>query len=116
MLAEATTDPALYALGRSFIAMFTGNPSIVGWDYHQRQQRPWQTEEIRRRIRDVQTAYRTTDPERAYRLLSRYRVSYVVVGGLERAHLPHRSREVDERGGAIPGGSSTTTRGRSCIG
>lgn len=87
VVAEVSTDPALYAWGNRF-AMFTGNPSIVGWDYHQRQQRPWQTAEIRRRIRDVQSAFRTSDPARADRLLRRYHVSYVVVGGLERAYFP----------------------------
>jgi YYY domain-containing protein len=87
VVAEVNTDPALYAWGNRY-AMFTGNPSIVGWDYHQRQQRPWQTAEIRRRIADVQRAYRTTDAARAYQLFARYEVAYIVVGPLERAYFP----------------------------
>jgi len=87
VVAEVNTDPALYAWGNRF-AMFTGNPSIVGWDYHERQQRPWQSEEVRQRIRDVQAAYRTPDAGRAYRLLERYHVAYIVVGALERAYFP----------------------------
>ena len=41
---------------------YTGNPSIVGWDYHQRQQRPAQSEQVQARVADVQSAYRTADP------------------------------------------------------
>jgi YYY domain-containing protein len=87
VVAEASTDPALYAWGNRY-AMFTGNPSIVGWDYHQRQQRPWQAAEVRRRIADVQLAYRTPNPARAYRLFAQYRVAYIVVGPLERIYFP----------------------------
>jgi uncharacterized membrane protein len=68
--------------------MFTGNPDIVGWDYHQRQQRPGATEEILRRIADVQKAYGSTDARAAWEILHRYGVRYVVVGPLERAYFP----------------------------
>jgi YYY domain-containing protein len=87
VVAEVNTYPALYAWGDRY-AMFTGNPTIVGWDYHERQQRPWQSDEVARRIRDVQEAYRTTDPTRARRLLARYGTRYIVVGPLERAYFP----------------------------
>jgi uncharacterized membrane protein len=68
--------------------MFTGNPDVVGWDFHQRQQRPAQSALVTRRIEDVQTAYRTTNPRLAYRIFRRYGVRYFVVGGLERAYFP----------------------------
>ncbi len=87
IVAEVNTNPALYAWGDRF-AMFTGNPTIVGWDYHERQQRPWQSDEVARRIRDVQELFGTTDPVRAHDLLEQYGVSYVVVGALERAYFP----------------------------
>ena len=45
-VAEVNTSPTLYGWGNRY-AMFTGNPAIVGWDYHQRQQRG-----ARRRARD----------------------------------------------------------------
>jgi YYY domain-containing protein len=87
VVAEVNTYPTLYGWGNRY-AMFTGNPSIVGWDYHQRQQRPSQSELVRARIADVQTLYRTSDARLAHELLSRYDVSYVVVGPLERAMFP----------------------------
>jgi uncharacterized membrane protein len=44
---------------------------------------------VRQRIADVQTAYGTTSPQRAYRIFRRYGVSYFVVGALERAYFPN---------------------------
>ena len=87
VVAEATTDPVLYGWGNRY-AMFTGNPSVIGWDYHQRQQRPAQSDEIRRRTADVQELYSTTDPARTHELLRAYRAEYAVVGPLERAYFP----------------------------
>ena len=87
VVAEVNTYPTLYGWGDRY-AMFTGNPTIVGWDYHQRQQRPTQAELVRRRIADVQQAYGTTDPALAARIFRRYGASYFVVGPLERAYFP----------------------------
>ena len=87
VVAEVNTYPNLYSWGSRY-AMFTGNPDIVGWDYHQRQQRPGATDEILRRIADVQHAYRTTDAQAAYDTFHRYGARYVVVGPLERAYFP----------------------------
>ena len=87
VVAEVNTYPTLYGWGDRY-AMFTGNPTIVGWDYHQRQQRPTQAELVRRRIADVQKAYGTTDPALAARIFRRYGASYFVVGPLERAYFP----------------------------
>jgi YYY domain-containing protein len=87
VVAEVNTYPTLYGWGDRY-AMFTGNPTIVGWDYHQRQQRPPQAELVRRRISDVQTAYGTSEPALAARIFRRYGASYFVVGPLERAYFP----------------------------
>jgi YYY domain-containing protein len=85
VVAEANTHPALYQWGNR-IAMFTGLPSIVGWDWHQRQQRgevPGGL--VERRINDVQQLFNTTDLEEAKKLLARYEVKWIIVGSLERA-------------------------------
>jgi uncharacterized membrane protein len=87
VVAEANTEPDLYAWGDRY-TMFTGNPTIVGWSYHERQQRPWQSPEVTQRITDVQHAYNTGDPALAARLFKRYGASYVIVGPLERAYFP----------------------------
>jgi len=88
VVAEANTYPKLYGWGNRF-AMFTGNPAIVGWDFHERQQRPGTSGiAVPERIADVQRLYATTNPDLAHRLLVRYGARYVVVGGLERTYFP----------------------------
>ncbi|HSF62516.1 MAG TPA: DUF2298 domain-containing protein, partial [Gaiellaceae bacterium] len=99
VVAELNTSPTLYGWGSRF-AMFTGNPAIVGWDFHQRQQRGGATPEaIESRIADVQEAYRTRDADRAYRLLRRYGAEYLVVGELERAYFPRGQQKWAAREG-----------------
>ncbi|MGH3066736.1 MAG: DUF2298 domain-containing protein [Gaiellaceae bacterium] len=101
VVAELNTSPTLYGWGNRF-AMFTGNPAIVGWDFHQRQQRGVATPEaIANRIADVQEAYRTRDPDRAYRILRRYGTEYLVVGELERAYFPAGQQKWAARAGVL---------------
>ena len=92
VVAEVNTYPTLYGWGNRY-AMFTGNPAIVGWDYHERQQRSIGIpnaipKAIPDRIAAVQEAFRTRDPERAYEILRGFGVEYLVVGPLERAYFP----------------------------
>lgn len=87
VIAEANTAPVLYGWEGRY-SIYTGNPTIVGWDYHQRQQRPPDAPVVDQRVRDVQTAYRTGDPQEAYDIFRRYGASYFVVGLLERAYFP----------------------------
>jgi YYY domain-containing protein len=75
----------LYRWG-SRVSIYTGLPTIVGWDWHQRQQRGHIAgEAVNRRVREVEEIYSTDDLDRAQDLLGRYRVRYVYVGELERA-------------------------------
>jgi uncharacterized membrane protein len=87
VVAEVNTTPTLYGWQGRY-AVHTGNPTIVGWDFHQRQQRPQQSALVQRRVEEVQRLYRTADPEAAARILSRYGVTYAIVGPLERAYFP----------------------------
>jgi YYY domain-containing protein len=65
----------------------TGLPTVLGWNWHQRQQRAAVSEEqVWQRAEDVATAYDTPMLDRAREILRRYEVQYVVVGGLERAY------------------------------
>jgi uncharacterized membrane protein len=79
----------LYQWG-SRISINTGLPTIIGWDWHQKQQRsilPGAV--VDRRLQDVSTLYRTADQSAAQDILNRYHVKYLVVGPLERAtYLP----------------------------
>lgn len=81
---EANTP--LYRWG-SRVSIYTGLPTVIGWDWHQKQQRsilPGQT--IDRRIEDVRTIYNSPDPVQAALLLNRYDVQYIYVGPLERLY------------------------------
>jgi len=67
------------------VSMYTGLPAIVGWDWHQRQQRavlPGSL--VTNRIQDVSSLYSTPNIEEAQNILNKYDVSYVYVGELER--------------------------------
>jgi YYY domain-containing protein len=80
---EANTG--LYKWG-SRVSVLTGLPTVVGWDWHQRQQRgdfAWMVEE---RVRDVGLMYESPDYTQLMNLLRKYHVEYVYVGPLERAY------------------------------
>lgn len=66
------------------ITVYTGLPSVVGWNYHQRQQRTMMTEAVWDRVRDVESFYNTTSESEARAFLEKYAVRYLIVGQLER--------------------------------
>ena len=69
------------------VAMYTGLPAIVGWDWHQRQQRAVVPDSlVSSRIQDVNTLYNTTDPGQALDILRQYNVGYIYVGDLENTY------------------------------
>ncbi len=70
------------------ISIHTGLPSVVGWEWHQQQQRWGYRAEVTARIRDVERIYSTEDPDAAAELIARYGVSYIYVGELERLYYP----------------------------
>jgi uncharacterized membrane protein len=70
----------------SRVAVYTGLPSVVGWNWHQRQQRSWQAEEVWQRVIDVGDAYNSPDPDHKMTLLKKYNVALIIVGDLERAY------------------------------
>ncbi len=82
---EAHTDQ--YRWG-SRIAVYTGLPTVLGWPWHQVQQRGPYRSEVYDRAADIATIYNTEDLSLAQSLLKRYGVEYVVVGELERIHYP----------------------------
>ncbi len=68
-------------------SIYTGLPAVVGWEWHQRQQRAaLGAPVVEDRVADVREFYSTTDIARARRLLRRYDVRYVIVGEMERLY------------------------------
>ncbi len=65
----------------------TGLPAVLGWNWHQRQQRAAANDqEVWRRAEDVARIYNTPVSDVAESLLRQYEVEYVVVGPLEEAY------------------------------
>jgi len=72
----------------SRISIYTGLPTVLGWDVHQSQQRAGYAGMIQERITDVERAYGTLNPQESLGMLRKYQVRYVIVGALERAYYP----------------------------
>jgi YYY domain-containing protein len=71
------------------ISINTGLPSIIGWDWHQRQQRSVMPgAAIDDRLNDVRVLYQSTSIGSATDILHHYNVRYIVVGALERSYYP----------------------------
>jgi len=86
VILEANTRPKLYSWG-SRVSINTGLPTVIGWDWHQKQQRsilPGQL--IEGRIDDVTTIYTGTDLGQTRQLLDVYDVRYIYLGALERLY------------------------------
>ncbi|MFQ5934290.1 MAG: hypothetical protein ACE5KI_06580, partial [Dehalococcoidia bacterium] len=77
----------LYRWGNR-VSVYTGLPTVVGWDWHQVQQRWDHQNQVFARRRDVQTLYSTSSIPTARQLLERYDVRYIYIGALERLYYP----------------------------
>jgi uncharacterized membrane protein len=80
VIAEASIGG--YRGNGSRISIATGLPTVIGWEYHESQQRYPDT--LPERVADVRRLYDTTDPAEKLAILHRYGVRYVVVGDVER--------------------------------
>jgi YYY domain-containing protein len=68
-------------------SVYTGLPTVLGWNWHQRQQRAAvNDQEVWKRAGDIAQIYNVPIPGPAELLLHEYRVQYIVVGPLERAY------------------------------
>ena len=107
---DAVAEAAGDSYGRfTRIAMHTGLPTVVGWEWHlmQRGQSPM---EIAARSSDLETLYGGRDPIARRQVLDRYRVGWVVLSDVERERYglvqddPLRGipglRRITENGGA----------------
>lgn len=68
------------------VSVYTGLPAVIGWSWHQRQQRIMLPDPlVEKRRNDVNTCYNTGDIAYALKILKDYGVSYVYIGEYERA-------------------------------
>ncbi|MPZ47848.1 MAG: phospholipid carrier-dependent glycosyltransferase [Dehalococcoidia bacterium] len=84
-IVEGRTD--LYRWGSRF-SIYTGLPTVLGWDWHEKQQRGELAFMIDERAAQVEAFYANPEQGQARRFLQRYNVEYVILGQLERAYYP----------------------------
>ncbi|MCL5612133.1 MAG: DUF2298 domain-containing protein, partial [Chloroflexi bacterium] len=85
VIVEANTTE--YKWGTRF-TIYTGLPGVVGWSWHQRQQRTLTPQLVEERIAEITSFYTTEDPQAARDFLKKYNVKYIIVGQLERLEYP----------------------------
>jgi len=61
---------------------------VVGWNWHQRQQRALMPHVVTERVDAIHNFYNTTDIAAAHDFLRRYDVSYIILGQFERILYP----------------------------
>lgn len=84
-IVEGLTD--LYHWGNR-VSIYTGLPTIVGWDWHQRQQRVEYAWAVTKRRHDVDRIYKTSDADVAIAIMREYGARYLFIGELERLYYP----------------------------
>lgn len=73
----------------SRFTIYTGLPGVVGWNWHQRQQRALLPPNlVTDRVDAIGNFYSTPDIQAARAFLEQYEVEYIVVGQLERIYYP----------------------------
>jgi len=79
--------PSYRSLGNR-VAIYTGNPAVSGWQFHQEQQRVKFGAAIGARHQDITLFYSTEDVSAARQILRKYDVEWVIVGDVEQMNYP----------------------------
>ncbi len=88
----------LYRWG-SRVSVYTGLPTVIGWDWHENQQRPGYAELITKRRADVDAMFAAGSSFQNIRpLLDKYHVQYIYIGPLERIYYGDAGVEKFEQG------------------
>jgi YYY domain-containing protein len=84
VIVEAAAAGVQYSWHSRF-SIYTGLPDIVGWEFHQTQQRVLDSAAVIARGREVDVFYATDNLALARDFLRKYNVRYIIIGQLERA-------------------------------
>ena len=91
------TNTVEYRWGNRF-TIYTGLPGVLGWNWHQRQQRGYiNSNEINIRLERIAVFYQTTDLQTTLDFLSDYQVKYIILGQMEQAYYPGEGLSKFER-------------------
>jgi uncharacterized membrane protein len=84
VIVEAASAGVQYQWHQRF-SIYTGLPDVIGWEWHESQQRVLDSAMVIARGKEVDAFYATTDLSAAREFLRKYNVRYIIVGQLERA-------------------------------
>ncbi|HEX7567940.1 MAG TPA: DUF2298 domain-containing protein, partial [Anaerolineaceae bacterium] len=84
VIVEAASAGVQYQWHQRF-SIYTGLPDVVGWEWHQVQQRLMDSSTVIARGKEVDAFYAATDLIAVRDFLLKYNVRYIIVGQLERA-------------------------------
>ena len=75
------------------VSIYTGLPSILGWRFHQTQQRTMEPliQMVNQRRANINGFYATMDIANTWAMIRHYDIRYIIVGGLERAYFSAES-------------------------
>ena len=76
-------SPTEYKFGSRY-TVYTGLPGVVGWNYHQRQQRGPISRQVWDRVNGIHDFYNTTDMIVVRSFLDKYNVKYIIAGQMEK--------------------------------
>jgi len=69
--------------------IYTGLPNVLGWNWHQRQQRGFvEPMLVENRLSEITNFYTTINPNEAVIFLNKYNVRYIIVGQVEAIYYP----------------------------
>jgi len=86
-----------YRWGNRF-SIYTGLPSVIGWNWHQRQQRAaLPAEWVTNRVNEVSKFYLSLSRNDAESFLQKYKVKYIILGQLETALYPGKGLDKFEK-------------------
>jgi len=77
------------------MTIYTGLPGVIGWNWHQRQQRGFASTDVQQRVDEVGTFYNIPDLDWTRAFLKKYQVKYIIVGQLERNIYPSINPQID---------------------
>jgi uncharacterized membrane protein len=72
------------------VAIYTGMPTVLGWRFHQTQQRTLKdmTTLVNQRRSNINAFYTTTDVTQTLDMIHFYNIEYIIVSSLEKAYYP----------------------------
>lgn len=82
------TNTVEYRWGNRY-TIYTGLPGVLGWNWHQRQQRGYlDYSGIEARLKEIPNFYQSEKIEDAVTFIEKYNVKYIILGQMERAYYP----------------------------